>query len=106
MCLQTCLSIYKCIESNYGTFEKLGYYANDIFRLNLNDYIVDSIYIDCYSIIDYSVWYASLGYVWYQTILSKIKKNFVMLELIHSDLCQLHGTPSIDYKKYIVTFDY
>lgn len=33
-----------------------------------------------------------------------IKMNYVMLQLIHSDLCDLNATPSIGNKKYIITF--
>ncbi|GJX88992.1 zinc finger, CCHC-type containing protein [Tanacetum coccineum] len=33
-----------------------------------------------------------------------IKRNFVLLELIHSDLCDFHATPSIGNKKYVVTY--
>ena len=33
-----------------------------------------------------------------------IKRSSVMLELIHSDLCDLHTTPSLGNKKYFVTF--
>jgi len=34
---------------------------------------------------------------------SIIRKS-VILELIHSDLCDLHATPSLGNKKYVVTF--
>ncbi|GJX44200.1 zinc finger, CCHC-type containing protein [Tanacetum coccineum] len=33
-----------------------------------------------------------------------IKRNSVLLELIHSDLCDFHATPSIGNKKYVVTY--
>ncbi|GKA08482.1 zinc finger, CCHC-type containing protein [Tanacetum coccineum] len=33
-----------------------------------------------------------------------IKRNSILLELIHSDLCDFHATPSIGNKKYVVTF--
>ena len=35
---------------------------------------------------------------------SNIKRESVMLELIHSDLCDFHATPSLGNKKYVVTF--
>ncbi|GJV31762.1 zinc finger, CCHC-type containing protein [Tanacetum coccineum] len=33
-----------------------------------------------------------------------IKRNSALLELIHSDLCDFHATPSIGNKKYVVTY--
>jgi hypothetical protein len=33
-----------------------------------------------------------------------ITRKSVILELIHSDLCDLHATPSLGHKKYFVTF--
>ncbi|GJZ09627.1 zinc finger, CCHC-type containing protein [Tanacetum coccineum] len=33
-----------------------------------------------------------------------IKRNSILLELIHSDLCDFHATPSIGNKKYVVTY--
>lgn len=33
-----------------------------------------------------------------------VKKNYVMLELIHSDLFDFHANPSLGNKRYIVTF--
>ncbi|GKE25603.1 zinc finger, CCHC-type containing protein, partial [Tanacetum coccineum] len=33
-----------------------------------------------------------------------IKRNYVLLELIHNDLCDFHATPSIGNKKYVVTY--
>ncbi|KAD4586534.1 hypothetical protein E3N88_24135 [Mikania micrantha] len=33
-----------------------------------------------------------------------VKRESKVLELIHSDLCDFHATPSIENKKYIVTF--
>ncbi|GKD58047.1 zinc finger, CCHC-type containing protein, partial [Tanacetum coccineum] len=33
-----------------------------------------------------------------------VKRETVVLELIHSDLCDLHATPSLGNKKYFVTF--
>ncbi|GJU94816.1 zinc finger, CCHC-type containing protein [Tanacetum coccineum] len=33
-----------------------------------------------------------------------ITRKFVILELIHSDLCDFHATPSLGNKKYVITF--
>ncbi|GJS71708.1 zinc finger, CCHC-type containing protein, partial [Tanacetum coccineum] len=33
-----------------------------------------------------------------------ITRKYVILELIHSDLCDFHATPSLGNKKYVVTF--
>jgi hypothetical protein len=33
-----------------------------------------------------------------------ITRKSVILELIHSDLCDLHATPSLGHKKYLITF--
>lgn len=33
-----------------------------------------------------------------------ITRNSVKLELIHSDLCDFHATPSLGNKKYVITF--
>nr|GEU62440.1 zinc finger, CCHC-type [Tanacetum cinerariifolium] len=33
-----------------------------------------------------------------------ITRRSVILELIHSDLCDFHGTPSLGNKKYVITF--
>ncbi|GJV29947.1 zinc finger, CCHC-type containing protein [Tanacetum coccineum] len=33
-----------------------------------------------------------------------IKRKSVILELIHSDLCDFHATPSLGNKKYVITF--
>ncbi|GKD28416.1 zinc finger, CCHC-type containing protein [Tanacetum coccineum] len=34
-----------------------------------------------------------------------VKREIEVLELIHSDLCDLHATPSVGNKKYFVTFN-
>ena len=34
----------------------------------------------------------------------KVKRSTRMLELIHSDVCDFHSTPSLGGKKYFVTF--
>ena len=33
-----------------------------------------------------------------------VKKNSVILDLIHNDICNFHSTPSIGNKKYVITF--
>ena len=33
-----------------------------------------------------------------------VTRNSAVLELVHSDLCDFHSTPSLGNKKYVVTF--
>ena len=33
-----------------------------------------------------------------------VKRNSVILDLIHSDICDFHSTPLIGNKKYVITF--
>ncbi|GKC05064.1 zinc finger, CCHC-type containing protein [Tanacetum coccineum] len=37
-------------------------------------------------------------------LFQNVKRETELLELIHSDLCDLHATPSLENKKYFVTF--
>jgi hypothetical protein len=34
----------------------------------------------------------------------EVDREFKLLDLVHSDLCDFHSTPSIGNKKYVVTF--
>ena len=34
----------------------------------------------------------------------KVKRSSNILDLIHSDLCDFHSTPSLGNKKYMITF--
>ncbi|GKC61305.1 zinc finger, CCHC-type containing protein [Tanacetum coccineum] len=61
----------------------------------------------------YSIlWHARLGHVHFKRMqdmsrtkpFQNIKCETEVLELIHSDLCDLHATPSLGNKKYFVTF--
>ncbi|GKB93786.1 ribonuclease H-like domain-containing protein [Tanacetum coccineum] len=37
-------------------------------------------------------------------LFQNVKREIELLELIHSDICDLHATPSLENKKYFVTF--
>ncbi|GJS22450.1 zinc finger, CCHC-type containing protein [Tanacetum coccineum] len=91
----------------------------------------DSIYMSSSStVVNSSLWHARLGHVHYKRMLEMCKddlipiidenhdkcttcmltkityitRKFVILELIHSDLCDFHATPSLGNKKYVITF--
>ena len=39
-----------------------------------------------------------------RTPLKSVERKSEILELIHSDLCKFHSTPSLGNKKYVITF--
>ncbi len=39
-----------------------------------------------------------------RTPFRKVERSSNILELIHSDLCDFHSTPSLGNKKYVITF--
>ncbi|GKC74028.1 zinc finger, CCHC-type containing protein, partial [Tanacetum coccineum] len=101
-------------------------------RLNIVNDNIASVFMSASKLFDSILWHARLGHVHFKgmqdmskdglipafdekcktCMLNKItKKPFQnvklkteVLELIHSDLCDLHATPSLGNKKYFVTF--
>ncbi|GKE30341.1 zinc finger, CCHC-type containing protein [Tanacetum coccineum] len=123
----------KYILSKCGMFVGFGYYNNGMFMLNLNKVSDDSnsIYMSSSStVLNSSLWHARVGHVHYKRMLeickddlipiidenhdkcttcmltkiTYITRKFVILELIHSELCDFHATPSLGNKKYVITF--
>ena len=121
----------KFVLSKGGVFVGQGYFCNGMFKLNITNIVVDSIYLLDVS----SLWHNRLCRVNYRRLydmsklglippfdfniekcktcmLNKITKNpypnvtrqTVLLELVHSDLCDFHNSPSLGNKKYVVTF--
>ncbi|GKF02598.1 zinc finger, CCHC-type containing protein, partial [Tanacetum coccineum] len=93
-------------------------------RLNIVSDNIGSAFMSTSKLNDSILWHARLGHVYFKRMkdmdtekcktcmLTKItKKPFQnvkceteVLEQIHSDLCDLHATPSLGNKKYFVTF--
>ncbi|GJW78488.1 zinc finger, CCHC-type containing protein [Tanacetum coccineum] len=95
----------KYILSKSGVFVGFGYYNNGMFMLNLNKVPDDSSSVSYIvsSVVNSSFGLLVLGHITRQPFKS-ITKKYVILELIHSDLCDFHATPSFRNKKYVITF--
>ncbi|GJR62244.1 zinc finger, CCHC-type containing protein [Tanacetum coccineum] len=92
---------------------RFGYYNNGMFMLNLNKVPddSDSVYMSSSTVnfipaIDENpdkCTTCMLTKITRQPFKSITRKS-VILELIHSDLCDFHATPSLGNKKYVITF--
>ncbi|GKC29794.1 zinc finger, CCHC-type containing protein [Tanacetum coccineum] len=121
----------KFVLSKHGVFIGFGYLSNHMFRLNIVSDNIGSAFMSTSKLNDSILWHARLGHVHFKRMqdglipafdintekcktcmLTKItkkpfqnvKRETEVLELIHSDLCDLHATPSLGNKKYFVTF--
>ena len=121
----------KFVLSKGGIYVGQGYYCNGMFKLNIDNKIVDSVYMLDVS----SLWHNRLCHVnnrrlydmskmglippfdlnlekcktcmlnkITRTPFPSVTRQTVLLELVHSDLCDLHSSPSLGNKKYVVTF--
>lgn len=121
----------KFVLSKGGVYVGQGYYCNGMFKLSVDNKITNSVYVINISSlwhnrlchVNYRRLYdmSKLGLIpsfdinidkCKTCMLNKITRNpfhtverqSVLLELVHSDLCDFHSTPSFGNKKYIVTF--
>ncbi|CAH9132764.1 unnamed protein product [Cuscuta epithymum] len=121
----------KFILSKGGVFVGQGFYCNGMFKLSVVNKVVNSVYMVCDSSLWHKrlchVNYRRLSDMskvglippfnvniekCRTCMLNKITRNSFqnverksnMLELVHSDLCYFHSTPSFGNKKYVVTF--
>nr|GEY88848.1 zinc finger, CCHC-type [Tanacetum cinerariifolium] len=124
----------KYVLSKHGLFIGFGYLSNHMFRLNIVSDNIDPAFMSTSKLNDSILCHARLGHVHFKrmqdmskdglipaidmdtkkckTMLTKItkkpfqnvKRKTKVLELIHKDLCDLHGTPLLGNKKYFVTF--
>ncbi|GJT60801.1 zinc finger, CCHC-type containing protein [Tanacetum coccineum] len=62
-----------------------------------------SIYLSTSKLNDSIPWHARLGHVHFKRM-QDVSKDGLISELVHSDLCDLHATPSLRNIKYFVTF--
>ncbi|KAK9750003.1 hypothetical protein RND81_02G165400 [Saponaria officinalis] len=102
----------KYVLSKHGLFIGFGYLCNDMFMLNLNHDVVGNV-LACSDVDTSVLWHARLGH---NDLIPSIDMNMnkcttciverssSILELIHSDLCDLYSTPSLGNKRYVVTF--
>ena len=120
------LNFDKYILSKSGMFVGFGYYNNGMFMLNLNKVPDNSSYVymacplghvhykrmlemskdDLIPAVDENMEKCTtcmLTKITRQPFKSITRKS-VILELIHSDLCDFHATPSLGNKKYVITF--
>ncbi|GKB68942.1 zinc finger, CCHC-type containing protein [Tanacetum coccineum] len=90
----------KFVLSKHGVFIGFGYLSNQMFRLNIVNDNIASAFMSTSKLNDSILWHARLGHESFQNV----KRETEVLDLIHSDLCDLHATPSLGNKKHFVTF--
>ncbi|GJY52428.1 zinc finger, CCHC-type containing protein [Tanacetum coccineum] len=82
-------------------------------RLHIVNDNIGSAFMSTSKLNDLILWHARLGHVHFKRMQDMSKDGLIpafdidtkkFLELIHSDLCDLHATPSLGNKKYFVTF--
>ncbi|CAM8956477.1 unnamed protein product [Rhodiola kirilowii] len=123
----------KYVQSKCGMFVGFGDFCNGMFMLNVNK-VVNSVYMTCtsddstlwHARLRY-VHYQRMNYMSMEGLIPKVDMNVDrcttcmltkitrlpfksisrtsnLLELVHSDLGDLHSTPSLGNKKYYLTF--
>ncbi|GKC66352.1 zinc finger, CCHC-type containing protein, partial [Tanacetum coccineum] len=84
-----------------------------MFKLNIVSDNIGSAFMSTSKLNDSILWHARLSHVHFNRMQDMSKDGLIpafymdtekFLELIHSDLCDLHSTPSLRNKKYFVTF--
>nr|GEY95325.1 zinc finger, CCHC-type [Tanacetum cinerariifolium] len=103
----------KFVLSKHGVFIGFGYLSNHMFRLNIITDNIGSAFMSTSKLNDSILCHARLGHVHLKRMQDMFKDGLLLafnidtkkfLELIHSDLCDLHVTPSLGNNKYFVTF--
>ena len=121
----------KFVISKGGVYVGQGYYCNGMFKFHINNKVDDSIYmLDVSSLwhnrlchVNYRRLYdmSKTGLIPHfdlniekcktcmlnkitRTPFHNVTRQTVLLNLVHSDLCDFHSSPSLGNKKYVINF--